>query len=153
MVDSTERSVISALIRDHRQIEELLARLQTATDPGERHKLLDEVTTAIVQHADAEDKYVYDVLRGAIPRGAIDIDKQVAAHLNIKTMLEELNERSDAASGEFEQLVTALIAEVRQNIVNEEHGVFAWLVQWVDESTLAELGDQVQALRHQGVGG
>jgi hemerythrin-like domain-containing protein len=146
-VDSRDRSVISALTRDHRQIEEMLARLQTATEPEERRKLLDEVTTGIVHHADAEDKYLYRVVRGAIPRGAIDVDQQIAAHTRIKTMLEELNERSDAPNDEFAPLVSELIAEVHQNIVNEEHGVFAWLVQWVDESTLAEIGDQVEALR------
>jgi hemerythrin superfamily protein len=146
-VDSSDRSVISALTRDHRQIEAMLARLQTATEPEERRKLLDEVTTEIVHHADAEDKYLYRVVRGAIPREAIDIDKQIAAHVKIKTMLEELNECSDAANREFAPLVSELIAEVHQNIVNEEHGVFAWLVQWVDESTLAEIGDQVEALR------
>jgi hemerythrin-like domain-containing protein len=139
--------VISALTRDHRQIEEMLARLQTATEPVERRKLLEDVTTGIVHHADAEDKYLYRVVRGAIPRGAIDVDQQIAAHTRIKTMLEELNERSDAPNAEFAALVSELIAEVHQNIVNEEHGVFAWLVQWVDESTLAEIGDQVEALR------
>jgi hypothetical protein len=150
-VDLIERSVISALTRDHRQIEERLARLQGATDPEERRRLLGEVTTEIVQHADAEDRYLYRVVREAIPRGAIDIavdvEKQIEAHAKVKAMVEGL-ERIDVTGGEFERLVTELAAEIHQNIVDEEHSVFAWLVQWVDESTLAELGDEVQTLRN-----
>jgi hemerythrin-like domain-containing protein len=146
-MDSTKRSVISALKRDHRQIERLLARLQAATDPDERRPLRDEVTVVIVQHADAEDNYLYRVLRAAIPRGAIDIDKQIAAHAKVKAMLNELK-RTDVAGCEFKQLVAGLVAEMHQNIVTEEYSVFPWLVQWVDENTLAELGDEIQTLRN-----
>lgn len=146
MVDSTERSVVSALTRDHRHIEELLARLHTTTDPADRRTLLDEVTTEIVQHADAEEKYLYEIVRSAIPRGAIDIENQIEAHVRIKAVLGAM-QRTDAGQAEFDRLMAELIAEVRQNILNEEHSVFAWLTQWVDERTLAELGDEIKALR------
>jgi hemerythrin-like domain-containing protein len=146
MADPTERSVISALTRDHRHIQELLGRLRAATDPGERRRLLDEVATEIVQHEDAEEKYLYEVVRGAIPPGAIDIPKQIEAHVTIKAVLEELS-RTDTAREEFDRLVSELSAEVDQNILNEENSVFTWLAQWVDERTLAELGDEIQALR------
>jgi hemerythrin superfamily protein len=142
-MDSTDRSVISALKRDHRQIEQLLARLQAAADPETRRRLRDGVTGAMVQHADAEDKYLYPVIRSALPRGAMDIEKQIRAHAKVKEMLEDLK-RADVAGCEFEQLVMEIIAEVHQNILDEEDGVFAWLVQWVDENTLAALGDEMQ---------
>jgi hemerythrin superfamily protein len=152
MVDPTERSVVSALTRDHRHIEELLTRLQTATDAADRRRLLYEVSTEIVQHADAEEKYLYDVVRGAIPHGAVDIEKQIEAHAKIKVMLGEL-QRTDAGREEFDRLVAELITRVHQNILNEENSVFAWLTQWVDERTLAELGDEIEALRGQPNGG
>src|SRR4051794_40574333 len=134
-MDSTKRSVISALTRDHRQIERLLALLQAATDPEERRLLRRQVTVVIIQHADAEDNDLYRVLREAIPRGAIDIEKQIAAHLKIKLMLDELM-GTDVAGCEFKQLVDGLVAEIQQNILTEEASVFPWLVQWVDENTL-----------------
>jgi hemerythrin superfamily protein len=108
--------------------------------------VLDEVTTEIVQHADAEEKYLYEVVRSAIPRGAIDIEKQIEAHAKIKAVLGEL-QRTDAGQGEFDQLMAELITEVHQNVLNEENSVFAWLTQWVDERTLAEIGDEIEALR------
>jgi hemerythrin superfamily protein len=146
MVDSTGRSVVSTLTRDHRHIEELLTGLQTATDPADRRRLLDEVTTEMVQHAEAEEKYLYEVVRSAIPRGAIDIENQIEAHARIKAVLGEM-QRTDAGQDEFDRLIAELIAEVSQNILNEENSVFAWLTQWVDERTLAELGDEIEALR------
>ena len=146
MADSTERSVVSALTRDHRRIEELLARLQAATDPADRRRRLGEVTTEIVQHADAEEKYLYGVVRGVIPRGAIDIEDQIESHARIRAVLGEM-QRTDAGREEFDRLMAELVAEVGQNILNEENSVFAWLTQWVDERTLAELGDEIEALR------
>jgi hemerythrin superfamily protein len=147
MMDSTERSVISVLTRDHRQIEELLARLQTATDPEECRRLIDEVTTEVVQHADAEEMYLYQTVREAIPDGAVNIEKEIAAHVKIKEVLEELK-RTNVADPKFKALLTELIAAVHQDIINEEHSVFPWFAQWVDEIKLEELGDQVQALRN-----
>jgi hypothetical protein len=146
MVDSSERSVISALTRDHRHIEELLTRLQAATGPADRLRRLDEVTTEMVRHADAEEKYLYEVVRGAIPRVAIDIENQIEAHARIKAVLARMW-RADPGQGEFDRLVAELVAEIGQNILNEENGVFAWLTQWVDERTLAEIGDEIEALR------
>jgi hemerythrin-like domain-containing protein len=146
MAGSTERSVVSALMREHRHIEELLTRLRAAADPADRRALLDEVTTAMVQHTDAEEKYLYAVVREAIPRGAIDIETQVEAHARIMAVLGEM-QRSDAGDEEFRRLTAELVAEVRQNILDEETSVFAWLTQWVDERTLAEIGDEIEALR------
>jgi hemerythrin superfamily protein len=145
-MDLTERSVISLLTRDHRQVEELLGRLQAASDPEERRRLLDEVTAEVVQHAVAEETYLYQALREAIPSGAVDIEKEIAAHTKIKNLLQEL-EKTDAAGPEFEPLVTKLIAEVHRDIVNEEYAVFPWFAEWGDEVKLADLGDQVKAIR------
>jgi hemerythrin superfamily protein len=145
-MDLTERSVISLLTRDHRQVEELLGRLQAASDQEERRRLLDEVTAEVVQHAVAEETYLYQALREAIPSGAVDIEKEIAAHAKIKNLLQEL-EKTDAAGPGFEPLVAKLIAEVHRDIVNEEYAVFPWFAEWVDEVKLAELGDQVKALR------
>lgn len=146
IVDSSERSVISALTRDHRRIQDMLVRLRAATAPDERRRLLDEVSAEIVHHADAEEKYLYEVVRNSVPRGAVDIDGQFAAHGKIKAVLGELT-RTECSGAGFDRLLARLTAEVHQNIVHEETSVFAWLVQWVDERTLAELGDEIQALR------
>jgi hypothetical protein len=145
-MDSTERSVISVLTDDHRQVEELLVRLRDTTDPEERRRLLDEVTTAMVQHAAGEETVLYPAVREALPHGAIDLEKEIAAHVRIKEVLWNL-EKTDAVGSEFEALVTDLIAEVHQVIVNEEDGVFAWFAERVGERELIGLGARVQALR------
>jgi hypothetical protein len=146
MVDSSERSVISALTRDHRHIEELLTRLQAATAPAERLRRLDEVTTEMVRHADAEEKYLYGVVREVIPRVAIDVENQIEAHARIRAVLARMW-RTDPRQREFDRLVAELVAEIGQNVLSEENGVFAWLTQWVDERTLAEIGEEIEALR------
>jgi hemerythrin-like domain-containing protein len=145
-MDSTGRSVISVLTDDHRQVEGLLVRLRDASDPEERRRVLDEVTTAMVQHAAGEETVLYPAVREALPYGVINVEKEIAVHVEIKEALWNLEE-TDAAGSGFEALVTDLIAKVHQSVVNEENGVFPWFAQCVGERELIELGARVQALR------
>jgi hemerythrin superfamily protein len=97
---ATERDVISVLTRDHRQVQELFGRLQTARDPGERRRLADEVTIMLVRHAAAEQRYLFPVLAKVLPGGDTITSEAIAGHAAIEKALKRLYE-TDPAGPEF----------------------------------------------------
>jgi hemerythrin-like domain-containing protein len=142
-MDSTERSVISVLTRDHRHIQELLGTLRAAGDPPEHRRIRARLRLEMVRHFVAEETYLYPAVGRAVPCRAIDTAKQVAAHTRIETIVNEL-ERTDAEGPALVALVNELTAQAHQHFLNEEYGVFPWLAQSVSDRELIDLGEEVR---------
>lgn len=143
-MDSGERSVIGVLNRDHRRIAGLLQKLCAVRDGGERRGLAEEMTGELIRHADAEDLFLYPVVRAIVLERDADVTLETNAHDEINRLLAELA-RTEAGSCRFDALVTKLICAVRTEVRHEEIEIFPWLACCAGEQTLIALGDQVQA--------
>src|ERR687883_174461 len=55
--------IIAELIVDHREVDELLAKLQGDLSPEERQDTMEHVIAELVRHAIAEESYLYPALR------------------------------------------------------------------------------------------
>ncbi|MCW2865453.1 MAG: Hemerythrin cation binding domain protein [Actinoallomurus sp.] len=142
-MDSSAESVIDLLISDHRRMEGRLLELRRTPDAGERRRLADQLVIECVRHSVIEEIYLHPMIEKALPHGADRIAKETMEHVAIERRFEEL-ERTDTAGRQFEDLVTALMAETHQHILNEEHSLFTWVVQYTNPSELAEVGERVQ---------
>jgi iron-sulfur cluster repair protein YtfE (RIC family) len=146
---STERrDVIEVLIHDHREVEELFAKLEAASpnDGETRRELTDEVTIELVRHSVAEEMYLYPAARKFLPGGDEIADKELEEHAGAEKTLKAL-EKTDAATAEFSVLLTELVSEVRLHIREEEQELFPALAEHADLAELFELGDKVQAAK------
>lgn len=146
---STERrDVIEVLTHDHREVEELFAKLEAASlnDGETRRELTDEVTIELVRHSVAEEMHLYPATRKYLPDGDEIADKETAEHAATEKTLKAL-EKADADSAEFSVLLTELVSEVRLHIREEEEELFPSLAEHADLAELFELGDKVQAAK------
>ena len=143
---ATERDVISVLTRDHRQMQELFGRLQTARDPGERRRLADEVTIMLVRHAAATERYLFPVLAKVLPGGDTITSEAIADHAAIEKALKHLYE-TDPAGPTFHVALSKLLAHMQSHINDEEEVLFPRLADHFTDNALIELGDRVQSAK------
>jgi hemerythrin superfamily protein len=145
-MDSSERSAIKVLSRDHQRIADLLLMLCAVRGAGERRRLAKEVTSELTSHAAAEDRFLYPAIYTMAPACAFDVTLAANAHDRITDILAELA-AAEATSCRFDALVTKLICEVHRETLHEEADIFPRLARYADERALIELGDQIQAFK------
>jgi hypothetical protein len=143
-MDSSERSLINVLNRDHQHIADLLQQLCAVRDADERRRLADELAGRLIRHAAAEDRYLYPAVRAMVLAGAANVTLETNAHDQINRLLAEL-EGTEASSCRFDALITKLVCAVHREMLHEELDVFPRLADYAGERTLIALGDQVRA--------
>jgi hemerythrin superfamily protein len=148
MMGSERRDVISVLIRDHREVEELFGKLEaTAPDDGLiRRELIDKVIIELVRHSVAGETYLYPAARENLPGGGEVADKEIAGHAQVEKTLKAL-ENTDADTEEFSQLLAKLMSDVRLHIRDEEEHLFPALADHLGPAELTELGDKVRGTK------
>lgn len=122
--------IVVLLDRDHRQVEEHLARFAT-TAPDRWADAFCELTELLVRHEVAEEEVVYPTLR----RSAAGAEGIVAARIGEQSEAEELlahMEKLEATSTEFADALARLRSAVLSHAQREEETVFPLLRQYED---------------------
>jgi hemerythrin superfamily protein len=145
-VTTETHDVVSVLMHDHREVEEMFEQLERATDAQERRHLADQVTIELIRHAIAEEMYLYPVARQHIPDGDAIADKEIADHSEVEKLLKEL-EKADPASARFTELCRQLISDVKEHVSDEEENLFPALQRNCDPGELGELGKKVESAK------
>jgi hypothetical protein len=135
--------VITELTGAHREMEALLARIESQHDPARAKELVDEATTRLVCHSVAEQQYLYPAVRENVPCGEALADREFVGHCAVEQALKEL-ETIDGCDERFPRLVGALIAEVRALVQEEERRLFPALQAAVTWDVLEDLGAKVR---------
>ncbi|MEU9079317.1 hemerythrin domain-containing protein [Kitasatospora sp. NPDC048538] len=137
-------NVVNELMTDHREVEEMFARLQALPVGDERRReVADQVTIELVRHSVAEEQYLYPAVREHVPGGDAIADREVADHERVEKLLKEL-EGVDCGDVRFDVVVDRLVAEVTAHIQDEERNLFPALADACPPGALDELGDQVR---------
>lgn len=136
--------VTAELSTDHREVEELFARIE-ALSPGDtqRKKYADQAVIELVRHSVAEEAYLYPAVRKYLPRGDSMADREIEDHAAAERIMKQL-EGVEADEPGFDRLITELITEVRAHVRDEEDNLFPRLRAAVSEDALMKLGDQVR---------
>lgn len=137
--------VIAELTTDHREVDELFEKIQTAApvETEQKRKLADELTIELVRHAIAEEQYLYPAVREHLTGGDTLADKEIADHQRVEELLKEL-EKCSTGDATFDQLVSRLKTEVTSHADEEERHLFTELRQACSPETLNELGDKIR---------
>ncbi|MFB8170291.1 hemerythrin domain-containing protein [Kitasatospora purpeofusca] len=137
-------NVIDELMADHREVEEMFARMQAMTGGGQQLRdLVDEVTIELVRHSVAEEQYLYPAVREHIEGGDRLADKELEDHSRVEKILKQLEKMStdDAQMG---PMLQQLMDEVAAHVQDEETNLFPGLRRACTPDQLDDLGDKVR---------
>src|SRR4051794_6306136 len=116
--------VIAELIIDHREVDEMLSKLQGDTlSPEERQDMMEEVIAELVRHAIAEESYVYPAVEDRVPNGKAIADKERADHQEVEELLKQL-EGEDPHEPSSRPTLNKLATDLQQHIADEENNLF-----------------------------
>ncbi|MEV6793203.1 hemerythrin domain-containing protein [Streptomyces sp. NPDC051320] len=137
-------NVIAELTTDHREVDELFAKIesQPVGDP-QRRKLVDELTVELVRHSVAEEQYLYPAVREHVEGGDALADKELQDHAGVEEMLKDLEGRN-ADDSQFDHLVTKLKLEVTEHVRDEENRLFPLLAAACTPDALEDLGEKIR---------
>jgi len=148
MSTTDRRDVIEVLSGDHRAVEVLFQRLETAgAGPGGARKaLVDALALELAWHTAAAQRYLLPLARRTLPDGDALADRHTAEHLTVEHMVRDL-EAKDPSDARFEPLLAQLVAAARGHIDHEEQITFVELTQECDRGELLAAGEELAAAR------
>src|SRR4051812_42421427 len=109
---------IAVLKKDHRTVEELFARFESAGEKAydTKGKLVDKIVVELSKHASIEEQYLYPAARKALGEGKGDIVlESLEEHHVVKWVLNELSNMEPQAE-RFDAKVTVLMENVRHHV-------------------------------------
>ncbi|MEW1773328.1 hemerythrin domain-containing protein [Streptomyces sp. NPDC086777] len=135
---------IAELMTDHREVEEMFARIRAVPAGGrELRDVVDEVTIELVRHSVAEEEYLYPAVREHIEGGDRIADREIEDHGRVEELLKEL-EKKDIDDPATSPLLRQLMEEVSAHVRDEEDNLFPALRQVCGAEALNDLGDKIR---------
>ncbi len=141
---SREPDVLDLLMREHREVEDLLGQLSMQDgqqqDPRE---VADIVIASLIRHSVAEEMYVYPVIREYLQDGGEAVEHDTAEHQELEELLKEL-EGLEPSNGKFAEVVARLQEVLADHISDEEDEQFPRLRETVPTEKLIDLRSKVE---------
>jgi hemerythrin-like domain-containing protein len=139
----SESNVIDILTSDHREMIDLISRIEGTSDPSQRRDLADTVIAEIMRHAVAEEMYVYPAIEEHIPNGPEEVAHDKREHQEIVELMKQI-ESVDPSAPDFMVLIRRFEAMLRHHIDDEESDQFPKLRAHIPGEKLSELGRKVE---------
>ena len=148
MDDTTRRDLISVLVRDHRDIEEMFAEIEETApaDGGTRKEISDRAIAELSSHTAAEAQYLYPTVRLHIPDGDGRADREIRGHASIELLAKQLADMGPDDL-DFGPTLAQLMGTARSHFAEEEALLFPKVVASCTAEQLAVLGAMVTAAR------
>src|SRR3954462_15040154 len=127
--------VIELLEHDHREVEEMFAEFDRATDPKERRTIADKIIIELVRHSEAEEQAVYPAMKKALPDGEQLVEHEISEHSEAEEVMKKLD-GMDPENPEFGVLMTQLMTAIRHHVQEEEGDAFPRFRAAVDQEQL-----------------
>ena len=137
--------VIQLLEHDHREVEEMFAEFDKATDPKERRAIADKIIIELVRHSEAEEQAVYPAMKKALPDGEQLVEHEISEHSEAEEVMKKLD-GMDPDDAQFPVLMARLQSAIREHIQEEETDAFPRFRQAVGPEELDKLAGTVQTL-------
>lgn len=150
MTQTAQRDVISLLIQDHREVDELFVRLEelaesrepTEVPSTEARSVAGQVIVELAGHRAAEARYLYPLVRERVPDGVVLAERDVAEQAEVEDDLRALDQL-DPEQDEFWVRVAVLTERYRAHVRDEENELFPRVRDAVPRKVLVELAGRV----------
>jgi hypothetical protein len=111
------------VVGDDRAIEAMFHELETgATDPQQRHELVERAIAAVVAHSVALEQVVHPAARAALPDGDEIVDRATALAADAERSMKAL-EGKEVTDPEFAELLGRMMAAVRLHAQTVERSI------------------------------
>lgn len=137
------QDAIQLLTTDHREVEELFAKLEAGT--GDRHDLVSSVVTELSKHDAVERGLLYPTLAEHVPGGQALAEQAIDEHQTVVVVLDRIDKSKDLSSSETSADLANLMSDVRRHVAEEEGEIFPKMRSAMSEDQLLELGDKISA--------
>ena len=138
---TTRHDLIDAIVEDHRAVEAVFDDIEASGDARMKRDLVEHVITELVRHSVAEEQYLYPTARKVLPDGDELADHELEEHAEAEKVMKEI-EGTDAADPKFDELVAALIKDIRHHLRDEEDDLLPKLRAACDADELVALGEK-----------
>lgn len=142
----TQRDVIEVLSHDHREVEEMFDRYEKSSSLEEHKEILADIAIELIRHSVAEEEYLYPAARKVLPDGDSLADEEISEHSTVEKLLDQL-EDMEPGDDKFGQLMSKLMASVREHVQGEEGELFPKMQQACDTEELVKLGKQIETAK------
>ena len=146
MADSYEQDVVDVLTSDHREVTDLVAKIQSSQDPEERRELADTMIGELVRHSVAEEMHVYPAMKEQLPDGESAVEHDIEEHQELETTMKDL-ESVDAGGAHFTELMAQLEATLRDHVADEETDHFPKLRARIPRDEMIKLAEKVETVK------
>ena len=110
---------IELITSDHRTVEALFGELERAGGAKARGQVFARIKKELDTHAAIEEERLYPAVAQADPSARAEVERSLAEHRMVKTLLRETAAMSPQAPG-FEANVTLLRRNVEEHVAEEE---------------------------------
>ena len=135
---SSDHNAVELIIQDHREVDQLFERLETAQDPAERLEIGEEIIRELSIHAAVEEQLLYPTALRYLKTEGI-VEHGIEEHQELKQVLAEI----DGCSAEDERFMAGFRkakALVRDHVEEEERDLLPVIREELGEEKLDTLG-------------
>jgi hemerythrin superfamily protein len=137
---------VKLLKNDHRTVESLFSRFESASEPTQRKLLVEEIIRELSIHASLEEQFLYPAVQQSLPEGERLAREARQEHHEMKEALSDL----DGMDGDHPELVSkvrGLIQDVNHHVAEEETEMFPRLQKALRKKRLREMGEAMEVGR------
>ena len=150
MPDLKPQDVIEVLTQDHREVEEMFAKLESmgpATTDAQRKRrkdLVDQVTIELVRHSVAEEAEVYPAVQDKLTKR--EAERARKEHAEAEQTMKRLEGLEPEDEG-FDAELATLMREIREHVKEEEGEMFPRMREVFTQDELDKLGSRVKGVK------
>jgi hemerythrin-like domain-containing protein len=127
------------LKQDHREVEQMLERLQESNPGSRRRQTVDKLEAALTLHMDIEERLIYPLVAEVVDR---ESEEEAEVEHNLaREGVAKLRQLVDEPG--FGAAVAMLTAGIKHHVREEEREIFPELKRGLDRSEVTNLGDEV----------
>jgi hemerythrin superfamily protein len=145
-MNNQEIDAVKLLVRQHREMEGLLARVLDESSEDRKKSLFADVSDELTVHIKSEEEIFYPAVKAA--RTEDDLLESLEEHLSLKRLLADLI-TMHLSSKEFEAKFKVLKEQTEHHHKEEEEDLFPAVCKMLDESQRAALGKDMLGLQRQ----
>lgn len=136
---------IQLLKDDHKTVEDLFSRYENAGEGAlqEKRDIRDRIVKELSIHAHIEEQVFYPATREARQETEEMVEEALQEHAKAKQALHQLS-TLEPDDGQFDQVMTQLIEDVRHHVEEEEGEMFPKVNEVLSSQALSDLGDRLQ---------
>ena len=136
-----ELDAVTFLTAQHRDMEDLLGRVEDAEDDAAKKALFTQAADLLTVHIKAEEEIFYPAVHRA--RTEDDLLESLEEHLSLKRLLADLIEMEPSEKS-FEAKFKVLKEQVEHHHKEEEEHLFPAVLRLLDQAQRIALGDEMR---------